>query len=115
MAMTFRYSRACPARSRAFTLVELMVVVLILGALAFMAIPRIGQSVSNAKINTCNANIEIMNKQLELFKAQTGNWPQNYNKFSTNLDYFPDGPPQCPFGTGYKLDTGIYRIIAHNH
>jgi prepilin-type N-terminal cleavage/methylation domain-containing protein len=102
-------------RIGAFTLVELMVVVLILGALAFVAIPRVGEASTTAKINTCNANIKIMNKQLELFYAQNCAWPLNYNKFSTNLDYFPDGPPQCPFGTAYKLDNALKRIIPHTH
>lgn len=98
-----------------YTLVELMVVVLILGALAFVVIPRIGESSNLAKVNACNANVKIMNKKLELFNIRTGDWPQNYNKFSTNLDYFPDGPPECPYGTNYKIDSGLERIIPHAH
>jgi Tfp pilus assembly protein PilE len=92
-----------------------MIVVLILGALAFVVVPRIGEASVTSKVNACKANIKIMNNQLELFYTQNGAWPQNYNKFSTNLDYFPDGPPECPFGTAYKLDNGTKRIIPHTH
>ncbi len=101
--------------TRAFTLVELMVVVLILGALAFVAIPRIGESTTTSRINACNANIAILNKQIELFKINTGDWPLNYLKISTDTDYLPDGPPECPFGTAYKIDNGPMRIIPHSH
>ena len=103
------------AHLRAFTLIELMIVVLILGALAFVAIPRIGLSTTAANRSACNANIAILNKQIELYKARTGSWPQNYTKISTDTDYFPDGPPECPFGTKYKLDAGSHRMIPHSH
>ena len=43
------------------TLVELLIVVLILGALAAIAIPRITASSTTAKTNACAANIDIMN------------------------------------------------------
>ena len=49
-----------------FTLVELLVVVLILGALAFVAIPRIGQSSTTAKNNACDTNVDLLNSQIEL-------------------------------------------------
>lgn len=92
-----------------------MVVVLILGALAFVAIPRIGESTTSANTNACEANIATLNRQMELYKARTGSWPLNYNLFSNDTDYFPDGPPECPYGTAYKLDNGTERIIPHTH
>jgi prepilin-type N-terminal cleavage/methylation domain-containing protein len=101
--------------ARAFTLVELMMVVLLLGVLAYVAIPRIGQSSTSASVNACKTNVDIMNKQWELYRVRTGAWPQNYHKFSTDPNYFPDGPPQCPFGEAYKVDTALNRIIPHNH
>ena len=113
--MKFKISNCRVAHVRAFTLVELMVVVLILGALAYVALPRVGQSTTAANVNACKTNVEIMNKQLELYRVKTGDWPQNYNKFSNDLNYFPDGPPQCPFGKAYKIDNTLNRIIPHAH
>jgi len=102
-------------RTQAFTLVELMVVVLILGALAFVAIPRIGESTATAKINSCNTNISTINEQLELYNARTGDWPNNYTQFKIDTDYFPDGPPECPHGTAYMINNVLKRMIPHSH
>jgi prepilin-type N-terminal cleavage/methylation domain-containing protein len=102
-------------RTRAFTLVELMVVVLILGALAFVAIPRLTAGTTSAKIRSCESNVALMNRLAELYHQQKDAWPQNYNKFSTDTDYFPDDPPQCPFGMTYSMDGANHHINAHSH
>jgi prepilin-type N-terminal cleavage/methylation domain-containing protein len=111
----FRTTKTHLQHLKAFTLVELMVVVLILGALAFVAVPRIGESSTTAKINACNANVIILNKQSDLCYVQTDAYPQNYNKLSNNETYFPDGPPLCPFGTTYSMDGGTKHINPHSH
>ena len=101
--------------TRAFTLAELMVVVLILGALAFVAIPRISNGATSAKVQSCEFNVVLMNRLVELYHLQQGDWPQNYNKFSNDENYFPDGPPECPFGTTYSMDGGDHHINPHSH
>ena len=100
---------------RAFTLVELLVVVLILGALAYVAIPRIGQSSTTAKINACDTNVRMFNRMIEMYKADTGDWPNNWNQFEDDEDYFPDGPPECPYGTTYSMDGGTHMVNKHAH
>jgi prepilin-type N-terminal cleavage/methylation domain-containing protein len=99
----------------AFTLIELLVVVLILGALAFVGVPRIGQSQTTAKVNACDTNVMMINRQSEFFFHDTGAWPQNWNKFKVETDYFPDGVPACPFGTNYSMDSGTHHVNAHSH
>ena len=98
-----------------FTLIELLVVVLILGALAFVGVPRIGQSQTTAQINACNTNVEMINRQSELFYHETGAWPLNWNKFKDETDYFPDGPPECPFGDSYVMDGATHHVTHHSH
>ncbi|MBN1360706.1 MAG: prepilin-type N-terminal cleavage/methylation domain-containing protein [Sedimentisphaerales bacterium] len=103
---------------KGFTLVELLVVVLILGALAAIAIPRISQSADSAKRNACKTNVDLINSQIELFYANTGDWPANLNAIVGNEDYFPDGAPVCPFGDDYDYDggdDGTHRVAEHNH
>jgi prepilin-type N-terminal cleavage/methylation domain-containing protein len=99
----------------AFSLIELLIVILIIGMLAAIAIPRIGTSAANAKANTCKANVNMINRQIELYMANTGDYPNNWNQFKNDTDYFPDGPPECPFGTNYVMDGGLHRVKQHSH
>ncbi|MDH7598395.1 MAG: prepilin-type N-terminal cleavage/methylation domain-containing protein [Sedimentisphaerales bacterium] len=103
-------------RSRVgFTLVELLVVVLILGALAFIAIPRISQSATKAKENACKTNVDLINSQIELYYVDKGTWPNSLSEITSSTDYFPDGPPECPFGTTYSYDPDKHRVEEHRH
>jgi prepilin-type N-terminal cleavage/methylation domain-containing protein len=100
---------------KGFTLVELLVVVLILSALAFIAVPRISQSATDAKINACKTNVDLLNSQIELFYAQTGAWPTALKDITENTDYFPDGAPECPLKTDYTYSTTTHHVTAHSH
>jgi general secretion pathway protein G len=105
-------------RSRkGFTLVELMIVVLILGALAAIAIPRIVGGAASAKANGCKTNIDLINSQIELYYANTGTWPADLEVVTKNTDYFPDGEPVCPVtGAKYpKTLTANHRVDDSGH
>ncbi len=101
--------------TQGFSLVELLVVVLILGALAFVGIPRVAQSSTTSKSNACNTNVQMINRQVELYKAETGDYPNNWNQFKDETDYFPDGPPECPFGNNYVMDGSTKHVTGHSH
>jgi len=105
------------SRKSGFTLVELLIVVLILAALAAIAVPRIGASAANARIRACETNINIINGQIELYQANEGVAPGDIDDVVLNTDYFPDGSPSCPFGVGYAIDatTGHVATATHVH
>ena len=102
------------SRKKGFTLVELLIVVLILAALAAIAVPKIGASAANARIRACDTNISIINSQLELYEATTGDTPTAIGDVTGNTAYFPDGAPTCPFGTAYALGANGH-VTAHSH
>ena len=103
---------------KGFSLVELMIVVLILGALAAIAVPRILGGANQAKVNACATNIDLLNSQIELYYANEGAYPADLAALTADVDYFPDGAPVCPFGVAYPNDfTANNRIdtTGHNH
>ena len=102
-------------RTKAFTLVELLVVVMILGALAAIAVPRMISGATNAKIRACETNVDLINSQIELSFANKNAWPANLAVVTADPDYFPDGPPECPFGIAYQYNTTTHRVTSHTH
>jgi len=58
-----------------FTLIELIVVVLILGLLAGLVVPRLFRHVTQAKITVTKAQISAFQTALGAYKLDTGNFP----------------------------------------
>lgn len=101
------------------TLVELLIVVLILGALAAIAIPRLTQSADTAKKNSCKTNVDVINSQIELYAAEhDGTYPSNLEQITNSTTYFPDGAPKCPVTDANYPSTLVNDRVddsAHHH
>lgn len=101
-------------RKKGFTLVELLIVVLILGALASIAIPRITASAYNAKLYACESNIDILNSQIELWAVDhDGVYPADLDTITSDPEYFPDGTPGCPLLGTYTLGANNRVVCDH--
>lgn len=103
-------------KQKGVTLIELLIVVLIIGALSAIAIPRISKSATNAKARLCHTNIDIINTAIEEYSQNKGGYPANLVEVTENPDYFPDGGPICPI-TGKKYPKGLKnsRVDASKH
>lgn len=103
----------------AFTLVEILAVVVILGILAVVVIPRVLASSATAKTNSCYQNKAAINTAVEKYYFDTGTWPVDaLTDIGADFNYFPEGIPVCPVdGSVYALDTlaGNHRIAGHAH
>ena len=107
---------------KGFTLIEILVVVVIVGILAAVVIPRVTTSAATAKENTCDADIVNINTAIELYYFNGGSWAsQDLSEMvpTTTYDYFPDGLPPCPVsGSSYEMDTTTHRVYetgTHDH
>lgn len=101
--------------NQAFTLIELMLIVLILAAVAAVVIPRISHVSAAAQANSCAKNIDLINAQLELYYQNTGSWPTKLDDMTKDKDYFPDGEPLCPITGDEYLMTTDHRVDTSDH
>src|SRR2546423_3345487 len=106
----------CRQKNRAaFSLMELIAVVAILGILAALIVPRVIGGSDLAKDKTCFHNRAEINITVEQFYLHNGTWPaNNLSDIATDPNYFPDGLPNCPVsGQPYRLDPATHRVVGH--
>jgi general secretion pathway protein G len=66
-------------KRRAFTLVELLIVVIILGILAAVVIPQFSDASDDARLSSLTTNLQTIRGQIELFKIQHAAYPTQAN------------------------------------
>jgi general secretion pathway protein G len=99
-----------------FTLIEVMLVVILISILAAIVIPRFVVSTKQAKVQACEMQRAIINKQVEQFYFVEATWPvDNLADIKINAHYFPDGIPTCPVDlTSYILNPSpFHRVSGH--
>ena len=101
---------------KGFTLVEIMLVVIIIGALAMMVVPRLSGRSEQAKVAVAHADVEAtLATALKLYELDNGNFPttsQGLDALMKKPDSSPvpknwNGPyvekrPMDPWGNAYE-------------
>jgi len=91
------------ARKRIFTLVELLVVLLILGVLVGLAVPRYMDAQKNARFRTFSANVREIQSTLEVYRMdKTSTGPAEYPDNLSELQGYFTQPPINPY-TGKSM------------
>ncbi len=93
-------------RRHGFTLLELVIVILILGIVAAIAVPRMSNQTSTAKDNAARQSLGILRNAIELYNAQNGSYPQpdSTNGLDTLLTPYLNGPFPAP-GVGHQASS----------
>lgn len=100
---------------RAFTLVEIMIVILIVGLLMSIAVPQFMKSRETSQLKACWEN----QQKLEAAKHM---WMMDYGISSGNTpamtDLVPEYikfEPKCPTNAVYALGTGMVSVTCPDH
>lgn len=102
-----------------FTLIELMVVVVIIGVLVAIAIPLFVSATSNAKLNTCKANLRTIDGAISVYYADNSGYPPTGAAGVTALDdagvlkEVPDEPYNN--GATYGISSGYVATCSSGH
>ena len=94
-------------KKKGFTLIELMIVVVIIGILAAIAIPKFNDVSESAKRNACRANMRTITSQNVIYFAQN-------NRYASTIALLGMGNVRCPsvaVGTGYTW-TGTISTFS---
>ena len=114
--------RRAPAR-RAFSLVELMIVIVIIGLLAGMVTVNVRSYISRARQSTARAEIATIVQALSTFYATYGRYPTNEEGLDVLLratDKLPEplleGKPKDPWGNPYQYNSpgasGPFEVLC---
>jgi general secretion pathway protein G len=107
-------------RSRGFTLVEIMVVVVILGILASLIVPRVLGRTDEARAVAAKQDVASVMQALKLYRLDNGRYPTTDQGLQallakpqtqpvpTNWKQYLDKLPKDPWGKGYYyLNPGV--------
>jgi prepilin-type N-terminal cleavage/methylation domain-containing protein len=96
---------------------ELLAVIIILGVIAVLLVPRFAGTSATAKSQACAANRRNLEVQARLWYRTKGSWPAtNLSDIAANTSFLPEGLPTCPVdGSAYTIDSTTRQISGHNH
>lgn len=105
------------SQKKAFSLIELVVVVLILAVLATIVVPRITESADGAKDAKCQTNVSNLIRAMELRAANNdGDYSADQTEFNSEVlnstTYFPHGAPSCPNSGTYTYNSTTKTVTC---
>jgi general secretion pathway protein G len=111
-------------RSAGFTLVEIMVVVVILGVLAVLIVPRVVGRTEEARAAAAKHDLAAIMQSLKLYRLDNGRYPTNEQGLQALVTKPQTGPspsnwrsyldklPKDPWGNPYQyLNPGVHGEI----
>ena len=103
----------CGEQRNAFTLLEVLIVVIVIAVLAATVIPQFADSASDAKQKALEFNVDALRSQVELYKVHGGSYPGTLADLTsvTGDGYGPyiDAVPENPFN-GSSAEAAVTSV-----
>ncbi len=93
MALTERLAQPRRARARGFTLIEIMVVIVILGVLAALIVPRVMNRPDEARVVAARQDIASIMQALKLYRLDNQRYPTTEQGLQALVTRPTAGPP----------------------
>lgn len=115
MASDFRTGRPRARREAGYTMAELLIVLMIVGLIAALAVPNIGGAVKRAEETALRENLAVMRKALDDHLADRGAGPEQLSELVAlkYLRFIPDDPvggPDTPWRLVTNDEGGIINV-----
>ena len=115
-----RVHRGChhrPKAQQAFTLVEILIVVVILGILAAVVIPQFSSAADTSRENTVRMDLHRIRIQIEIYRQQHNATPPTLENFvqQMTLASNEDGETAAVGTAGYRFGPYIQAVPLNPH
>ena len=119
---TMQYQSQKQTRQGGFTLIEIMVVVVIIGMMATMILPRVMGRQDEAAVAKAKSDIRALSSAIKLYKLDNFRYPNSLSELTTKgskghgyLDRLPKDPWQKDYqyaANGSHLDFDVWSFGA---
>lgn len=92
-------------QKRGFTLVEMLFVISIVMVLMLLVIPTVTKKTDGIKEKGCEALVDVINAQIQLFEINEGYLPGSVSEL-VSKGYIEDKQARCPSGQAIYISGG---------
>ena len=99
------------SRDGAFTLIEILIVVVLLGVLAAIVVPLFSESSEEAELETCMANLGVIYRSMQIYELRNGQYPESTDDLAATFPTLP----ACPLAGSYRwtLASDAYHVVCN--